>query len=228
MKLGTRVWGLITVVVVGALVAGGYFLGVAPFLDQQKKADAERSEAADANATLEAEIAALRVTETKLDEYEDLAAEYEELVPRTVQSQRFIRTLDALAIANGVTVTEIKIDSFEQYSPPVSKADAVLDELAPAPFTDPKIGPDNFVLVPFSVTVSGGWVESLSFVNALQFGERLVTYTSIEQETTDVAYSTVMKGYLYVLIHPGDPIPGQEIVDQHGTADDAGSDVANG
>ena len=130
MKLGTQVWGLITVVVVGALVAGGYFLGVAPFLEQQKRADLERVEAEDANATLEAEIAALRVAEQKLDDYQELAERYEDLVPRTVQSQRFIRTLDELAAANGVTISELKIDSFQLYSPP-SGGGGEIDERAP-------------------------------------------------------------------------------------------------
>ena len=39
MKLGTQLWALITVVVVIALVAGGYFLGVAPLLEQRALAE---------------------------------------------------------------------------------------------------------------------------------------------------------------------------------------------
>ncbi|RQP09593.1 MAG: hypothetical protein EAS51_11265 [Microbacteriaceae bacterium] len=227
MKLGTQVWALITVVVVGALVAGGYFLGVAPFLDQQKRADTERVEAEDANATLEAEIAALRVAEQKLDDYEELAERYEKLVPRTVESQRFIRTLDALAAANGVVVTELKIDAFQLYTAPAGGGGEV-DELAPPPHTDPRIKSENFVIVPFSVTIEGGWAESLAFVDALQFGDRLVLFTSVGQEQTDTAYSTVVKGNMYVLIHPGDPIPGQEIVAQGGADGEASSEAAEG
>lgn len=215
MKLGTRVWGLITVVVVIALVAGGYFLGVSPFLAQQDQADSARQDAADANDALEAEIASLRAADKNLDQYEALAADYEALVPRTVESQRFIRTLDGLAAANGVTISEITIDSFLQYSAPAGGGDAV-DELAPPPYTNAKITDKNFVIVPFGITVEGGWAESLAFVNQLQFGDRLILYTSIEQETTDTAYSTVIEGYMYVLIHPGDPVPGQEIVEQGG------------
>lgn len=217
MKLGTRVWGLITVVVVLALVAGGYFLGVSPFLTQQAQAESARRDAEAENDGLQSQIAALQAAEKNIDAYQELAADYDALVPRTVESQRFIRSLDALASQNGVTISEIKIDSFLSYGAPAADANST-DELAPPPYTNAKISDKNFVIVPFSVTVEGGWGESLAFINQLQFGDRLVLYTSIEQETTDTAYSTVIDGYMYVLIHPGDPVPGQEIVDKGGDA----------
>jgi len=223
MKLGTRVWGLITVVVIMALLAGGYFLGVAPLLDQQAKANSERQDAVAVNEGLEAEITKLRAAEKRIDDYESLAADYEALVPRTVESQRFIRTLDGLAAANGVTISEIKIDAFVPYSAPSADGDTAVDDLAPPPYTNPKIDERNFVIVPFSVTIEGAWAESLAFVNRLQFGDRLVLYTSIEQEATDTAYSTIIEGYMYVLIRPGDPVPGQEIVEKGGDAETPGS-----
>ena len=82
------------------------------------------------------------------------------------------------------------------------------------------------MIVPFSITVEGGWLESLAFIDALQFGGRLVLYTSVEQEATDAAYSTIIKGNMYVLIHPGDPIPGQEIVAQGGADGEASTESA--
>jgi len=171
VKVGTQIWALITVVVVIALVAGGYFLGVAPLLQQQASADADRRAARAVNDGLEAEIAQLQLAKSDVDEYQSLASDYEELIPGKVDSQRFIRGLDALAAANGVTISELKIDEFIPYSAPV--ADDQFDEKAPPPYTNDRITDKNFVIVPFSLTVDGGWAESLNFVHLLQFGDRL-------------------------------------------------------
>lgn len=213
MKLGTRAWGLITVIVVIALVAGGYFLGAAPLLDQQAKAEAARLNAVATNQTLEGEIARLQKAEEDLDEYQALAADFGTLIPDSVDSQRFIRSLDTLAAGNGVTITKIAIEQFIPYTAPAVDPDAAGSEKAPPPYTDSRINDKNFVIVPVSVTVEGGWAESLSFVHALQFGDRLMLFTSIDQSTTDTAYSTEIKGYIYVLVPPGAPAPAPETVE---------------
>ncbi len=213
MKLGTRVWGLITVVVVVALVAGGYFLGVAPLLDQQAKAEALRKEALAQNQVLQAEIAQLEQAEEDLDKYQALAADFEKLIPETVDSQRFIRSLDALAVANAVTVTQITVDRFLPYEPPAVDAAVEYSEKAPPPFTDPRITDKNFVIVPFSVSVDGGWAESLNFVHQLQYSDRLVLLTSISQSMKDTVYTTDVTAYMYVLVKPGTPVPGEEVVE---------------
>jgi hypothetical protein len=201
VKLGTRIWALITIVVVVALVAGGYFLGAAPLLQQQAKAEADRKSALAVNQGLEAEIARLKAAELNLDEYQALATDFARLVPDGVDSQRFIRSLDAIASANAVTIAEITIDAFVPYVPPKTDEDA--DEKAPPPYTDDRINSNNFVIVPFSVTVEGGWAESLSFVHQLQFGDRLVLLTGIDQSITDSAYSTKITAYMYVRVPPG-------------------------
>lgn len=221
MKLGTRVWGLITVVVVIALVAGGYFLGVAPLLEQRAQAEAARQAAATQNQALEAEIARLDKASKDLDKYQALVADFEKLVPTSVQSQRFIRTLDALAAANGVTVTRIGIDQFVPYQAPGVDPSAEVNEAAPPPYTDSRITDENFVIVPFSLTIEGGWRESMNFVRQLQFGDRLVLFTKIDQSIKDAAYSTEISAYMYVLVKPGSALPSQETVD---TGDTGGAD----
>ena len=212
MKLGTRVWGLITVVVVAALVAGGYFLGVSPLLSQRASAETARQAALAQNQGLQNEIARLEAARGNLDEYQALAASYEQLVPDTVDSQRFIRSLDSLAGANGVTIQEISIQQFLPYVPPENSDE--YSEDAPPPFTDGRITGDNFVIVPFSITVTGGWAESLNFVHQLQFGDRLVLLTTIDQSVSDGTYSTTVAAYMYVLVKPGTPVPGQEPVEE--------------
>lgn len=214
MKLGTQVWGLITVVVVIALVAGGYFLGIAPFLDQQAKAEVARKAALAENQVLESEILQLEQASKNLGDYQDLAADYEKLIPETVDSQRFIRSLDSLAAANGVTITKIAIDRFLPYEAPPIEEGVEYSEKAPPPFADSRITDKNFVIVPISVSVDGGWAESLNFVHQLQFSDRLVLLTSIEQSMKDAVYTTDVTAYMYVLVKPGTPVPGEEVVEE--------------
>ncbi len=210
MKLGTRVWGLITVVVVIALVAGGYFVGVSPLLQQRAQAETARQAAADQNRLLEAEISRLEKASKDLDKYQELVTDFEQLVPTSVQSQRFIRTLDALAAANGVTITRIGIDNFIPYQAPVADPSVEVNEAAPPPYSDSRITDENFVIVPFSLTVEGGWLESMNFVRQLQLGDRLVLLTKIDQSIKDASYSTEISAYMYVLVKPGSKLPAEE------------------
>lgn len=211
MKLGTQLWALITVVVVIALVAGGYFLGVAPLLEQRALAESARQAAAAQNQALQSEIARLDEAAEDLDKYQELAAEFAELVPGSVDSQQFIRSLDALAASTGVTITKISIESFIPYEAPVADPAAEVFEGAPPPFTDSRINSSNFVIVPIAVTVEGGWFESLGFVHELQFGERLVLLTDIDQSVTDGLYSTDVSAYMYVLVRPGTTVAAETV-----------------
>lgn len=226
MKLGTQVWGLITVVVVLALVAGGYFLGAAPLLDAQAKSESARKEAVAANETLQADINRLKLAEEDLDEYVSVAAELEQLIPDTVDSQRYIRQLNAIAAAAGVTISEITIDNFLTYSP--QGGDGTETDAAPAPYTDGRINDENFVVVPLTVTVEGGWNEAVNFMHGVQYGDRLVLVQGIETTTTDTAFSTKISGVMYVLVRPDTPAPGSDPEDEATEAADGENATARG
>lgn len=206
MKLGTRVWALITVVAVLAFVAGGYFLGVAPLLDQRAAAETARQAALAQNQVLQGDIDRLERAQGDLDKYKAVAADFDALIPDAIDSQRFIRSLDAIAAANGVTITKIAIDKFMPYSPPAVDPATEALEGAPPPYTDGRITAENFVIVPISTTIEGGWAESLAFIKQLQTGDRLVLLTDIDQTIKDGSYSTEVSGYMYVLVKPGTPV----------------------
>jgi Tfp pilus assembly protein PilO len=220
MKLGTRIWALITVIVVIAFVAGGYFLGVAPLLAQRGAYELARQAAVSQNEALQRDIDRLSAAEEHLDDYQDLAADFAKLIPGKVDSQGFIRGLDRMSAASGVTITKIAVDQFLPYAAPVDAGQEV-SEKAPPPYTDPRINDQNFVLVPISVTVQGGALESLNFVHALQFGERLVLLMNVDQTEDGSLYSTTINAYMYVLISPGAVLDDEQVDQEAPPADPA-------
>ena len=62
MKLSTQVWGLITVVVCGGVLAAGWFLGASPLLTAQAQAVLQRRDAVSQN---DAFVGMIKVLETQ-------------------------------------------------------------------------------------------------------------------------------------------------------------------
>jgi len=203
VKLGTRVWSLVTVVVVAGLLAGGWFLGAAPLLEGQARQEQFRKAAVATNEGIEAAIAKLVVEKDNLPELQTRASELEEAIPRDVESAAFITSLNNLAAASAVTITAISISDGMPYSAPRQTSDV---DGAPVPVTDQRINENNFVLIPVSIEVSGGWNEVLNFVNGVQTSTRLVLATQLDTTATgDGAYQSTITGVMYALQRKGAP-----------------------
>ncbi|AYF97575.1 type IV pilus inner membrane component PilO [Protaetiibacter intestinalis] len=216
MKLGTRVWGVITVVVVVGLVAGGWFLGAAPLLDAKTSSDQARAAILVQNDLLAAQNTALEAKRAELDDLEKRASELETAIPSEVGGADFIRDLNDLAVATGVSISSIGISDGTRYLPPVEGSDV---EGAPTPLTDPLITEENFVLVPVTVTATGGWNELLAFVHAVQTGQRLVLVTGLTSSADAGTYQFQISGTMYALQRPGGPAVDTE-ADADGTSTD--------
>ncbi|TXK19155.1 type 4a pilus biogenesis protein PilO [Homoserinibacter sp. GY 40078] len=201
MKIGTNVWALISGVVIIGLLAGGWFLGVSPLLDAQNDAEQQRIAAASQNQTLQMAIMTLAKEEENLPSYEKRAAELERAIPQDVESAEFLEQVNSLATKADVTVAEFTLGELTPYAPPAGEA--ADPDLAPTPATDARISPDNFILVPVTISVEGGWNEVLSFIHGVQSTDRLVLVTKITTSVTDTAYSATLSGAMYVLLRPG-------------------------
>jgi Tfp pilus assembly protein PilO len=203
VKLGTQIWSVITAVVVIALVAGGWFLGASPLLDAKGKSDTSRAEIAVQNDVLAAQIDALQEKKADLPQLEARAAELEDAIPGEVGGAVFIRSLNDLATASGVTLTSITISDGTAYEAPPEGEDI---EGAPVPMTNALITGENFVLVPVTIAVEGGWSELLAFVHAVQTGKRLVLVTSLASSGGEEgSYQFQLGGTMYALQRPGAP-----------------------
>ncbi|PZQ90468.1 MAG: hypothetical protein DI534_04485 [Leifsonia xyli] len=124
MKLGTQVWGLITVVVVIGVLAAGWFLGVSPQLTAQAQADSQRAAAVAQNQGIETTIADLKKKKADLASYEKRSAEIEKIIPSGIDGAAFIQTINDLASSTGVVVEQISLNDVVPYTPPAAAPDA--------------------------------------------------------------------------------------------------------
>jgi Tfp pilus assembly protein PilO len=205
MRLGTRVWALITTVLGIGILAAAWFLGASPFLQAQAQAETQRSAAVTQNEGIRSAIATLKEQKEKLPEYEARGKELEVAIPSDIESADLIRTLNNLATASGVTISQISFSDPLTYSPPTGE---VVDaELAPNPVTDSRITGENFLLVPITLSVTGGWNEVLAFTHGMQTGDRLMLVTKVTTTANEGTFTTSLSGAMYVLIRPEAPAP---------------------
>jgi Tfp pilus assembly protein PilO len=198
MKLSTQVWGLIAVVVCGAVLAAGWFLAVSPLLATQAMADKARRDAVVQNDSISADIKTLEAQKADLADYEARDAELEAAIPSGIEAAAFIRSLNDLALASNVQISAL---AFSDPSPYVAPAgDAADAEFAPNPATDARITGENFLVVPVNIEVKGGWNEVLAFTHGVQNGSRLVLVTTVNTTEDTGLFTTKLSGAMYVLV----------------------------
>jgi len=207
MKLDNRIWILITVVIVLALGAGGWFLGVSPQLAALGDAQDEQAEVDLQNQTLQAEIDQLRLASADMENLRAQAEDLQLAVPDEMDSSEFIDSLTALAAQTQVTVSSIGIDSAQIYIAPAP--DATVLEGAPTPTTNGLITSDNFVVIPVSIKIRGDYGRSLDFVDGLQTGLRLILVHELTITRTGdegaATFETTVNALVYAL--PGSALP---------------------
>lgn len=213
---------LVIALVVGvAVLAGGWFLGVQPQLAVAASNQAQQTTIDATNDRNRAELTRLAAAFSGLDATK---AELEQLrasVPSTVDTESFVREIDANAAAAGVQVTNVTIGDATPYAPasaePASSATATPgtasegDEAAPSADarTDPAITGTNFSLVPVTVAVHGSYDEALAFTKSMQTGARLFLVSGIAAASEDEdgtppmqSQSWSLSGSVYVLADP--------------------------
>jgi Tfp pilus assembly protein PilO len=223
ISIGHQLKVLVTVVLMLAVIGGGWVLAVQPALAAAFAAEDSRTEVSAQNDAIRAEIAAL---ETAKGELPGLEADLKKLnasIPVTAESSALLEQIDALADKAGVVVDGVTLEEPQPYLPPAAPAaaetteaegadaaDAVADAAAAAstdplqPFTDPRITPANLVLVPVSVAVSGSFGDVLDFVHNVQTGPRLFLVNSFssaaDAEGDGSTVTATVAGFVYVLL----------------------------
>jgi len=218
-----RIWNIIAIVTMGAILVGGWFLGVDPQLSAARASNEQRDAAKAENEATRAVVEQLTLDEAELPKLKSELEVLQRSIPANADASAFIENLNALATSAGVTVSAITVSDAQPYAPPVAapaaapaagaatEGDAaatpapVVDPAAPPAATSPLIASDNFVLVPIAVEVKGTAQAALDFVSGLQSGERLFLVTSyasvvgadIDEPDVVTATST---GYIYALL----------------------------
>lgn len=161
-----RLWIIGTVVLIALMLAGTYFLAVAPLIAIAGSNAAETAAVRTQNAAHEQTLADLKKKFENIQELRDQLKEVQESVPTTAAQSPLIDEIGDIAIANGVTVEVIT------FSDPVA--------YVPGDSTDPEVqaaaaglASGNFLVIPVDLTVSGPANATLDFLRDLQHAKRL-------------------------------------------------------
>ena len=220
-----RLWILGCSILTVAILALGVLLGISPRLIEAQDADAQRQQVASNNAALRIQTAALKEQYENID---DLRAQLEELskeVPADASLDDFFDELSALAIANGISVDSYTGGQAQHYSiPSAEETTSTVDVL---PLTNPLITPENLLMLPVNLSVSGSLEGLKAFLGDLQRASRLVLVQSINltgsttttttttsgaksSSVTSTSYTASITGFMFALLAPGGTVPTAE------------------
>ena len=213
-----RIWMFGTALVVGVTLVLGWLLGISPQLKGLQAARTERVAVEAQNDVYELQLDALKNDFEDIDGVQGELADLRTSVPTGPQLPEFVAEVDSLAAQNELSLSSMTVADAEPYEPlaavvPVDAAvvdpaatdtaatDAAADAapVAPAPpaavmavptVTNDLITAANFVTIPVTITLVGGYDQVLDFLDDLRRGERLVSVSAVstvavEAGTTD-------------------------------------------
>jgi hypothetical protein len=230
VKNNLRLWVLASVLVIGALLAGGWFVGAQPLLAAASSADASAAQLAAANQATQIRIASLAKEASDVGALQAKVAVTAAAVPATLDANAFVDRVNALAHTRNVAVQSVTPGTPQAYTPPAAATAAAAVAAAaaqpaagaspaptagatPAPAvqtvpvlaaTDPSITGDNFTVVPMTVAVKGTMENTLRFVHDIQHDQRLYLVSSYglsaEGQSGGKVVAT-LTGFVYALHH---------------------------
>lgn len=167
---GTRLWTLGAILLIVALVAGTWFIGMAPRLTEAAQANDERESVEQQNLVHEATLAVLQ---QQFDGVEVLQKELDEMqvaLPGGLDLPELINEVNRVSGASGVVVTSLTLGIPTPYVPTADATQAGPQFAAAIA----GIAPENLLIIPLDLAVSGTHGGVLAFVSSLQSGNRLV------------------------------------------------------
>ena len=206
---GTRIWALGTTVVIIAVLALGYLLGVSPMMTRLSAAE---QELATTEANNQAQLGTLQIMKAQ---YEDLAALEDELevlrisVPGAIDTDFVYSLLASYQNGTGTNVTAITTGEAQPYGM-TSEGTETTVGAASIP---------NLYTVPVTITFTGNSPSQvMAYVAAMQRGPRLFLVTAVsgsasgeEGAAANGEQSSTVTAYMFILADP------------NATADDAGN-----
>ncbi|TFD87776.1 type 4a pilus biogenesis protein PilO [Cryobacterium serini] len=208
----TKWWLVGAMLIIALVVLAGFTLGISPKLEEVSATRATRTAALAQNEVYELQLAALQRQFDGLETVQDELAVLRAAIPEGAALPAFIGQLDAIAGRTSVTVTEFSSADAMPYLPVVPDASAP-DSTAPG--TDgagsaapsPLVTAENFIAVPVTISVAGGFDAVLEFLDGVQNAQRLMTVTSFSSgmpsADTPNRVTGQIAGIVYVLLNAG-------------------------
>ena len=204
-----RLWVIGSVLVMAAILALGFVLGIQPQLKSASEARAERLVVETTNVEQALVLAQLKMDYARIDEVRDELAPLTLSVPAGTEMPAFINQLSELAGQSQVSLTMITVtepQAYAEVAAPVAEAPvadaaaeggtadaaAVAAPVAAAPVAaapvatagvppvvDARITAANFASLSVQISIRGDYNRVLDFVNGLQTGSRLFLVSDI-------------------------------------------------
>lgn len=188
----SRLWTIGAVLLIFVLLAGTWFLGVAPQLSDAREADDAREQAISLNNVHRQTLAALQEEHERMDEIFAELTETQRVIPEFPDQAKFMAQVDGIASRTGVQVVVISFSLPMAYSVP-GNADPETTASAT------RLAEGGFYVVPFTINVTGSATGVLSFVDALQSGDRLVLAHDVALSSESGTSSLTIVGQIFGL-----------------------------
>lgn len=212
---GNRLWTLGVAVVIAALVLMGWFLAISPVLGQANAAETQAQGIVTQNTASDASVATLATESKQLPKQQKILTALQAAAPDSAHLADFLDQLQALAQANGVTITNFTAAEAVAYggvagaaaTPTAPSAASGTTPGAPTPDTSAAATAatggalaGKLFTVPVTLAMSGPSDQVLSFIKAAQTGIRffLVTGVTFTGASTPTANGT-LTGSIFVL-----------------------------
>ena len=205
-----RLWGLIWVAAVAAVVLLGTFLGILPQAEDARAASRELETVEAQNTEHELALAALKIEYAHIDELKDDLVELQVGVPLAADIPAFVAQIDAIGTQSQVTLDQISISDGTGYVPVESVTADEEDTTAGAATaeaavpTSSRLTTANYISVPVSIEATGTSGAALNFLSGLQYGDRIIAINgfSTEAGATPDDVSVTISAEIYVLVDP--------------------------
>jgi hypothetical protein len=191
-----RIFGLVTVLIVGAVLVLGWMLGVSPLLAQAAAADEQRVGVEQTNLAETAKLTQMKAQFDRLDEIEVELAKLRISMPAEVDFDFTYGLLSNYQSGTGATVNSIQTGEALPYGA------ATGAEVATAA-TPTVVAPSGFYTVPITITFDQVPVDRvLAYASAMQNGPRLFLVTSVMGEG---GASSSITAFMFVMYDPDAP-----------------------
>jgi hypothetical protein len=221
---GNRLWVIGAVLAMVVIAVLGWIVGVQPQLTSAATSAAQTMTVDATNSRYQATLDKLKADHEKLPELQQQLAALTASVPASTDSSSFVKELNEIAAAHGVTITSLTFSDAVGYKPPVVAPAATSTgpaaastatpspvpsqastPTAPAPVTNPLVTSANFFASPAQVAVRGQLANVLDFLDGAQKGTRLFLVTTLSSTPSTLegapagTVDATIGGYIYAV-----------------------------
>jgi Tfp pilus assembly protein PilO len=180
-----RTWGVVALLAVVAIAAGGWFLALSPQKAKVADLHSQAAQQEEANQKLQSQILLLKKQQSQIPAEQARIAEIKGRIPDTPQVTAYVRTLTTLAAA-----THVELVSIAPSAPALVQLASVQPQTNPAPSTSASTGSAgvsagagapaaNLSTISIAINVVGDYYSVQQFLSKLEDGKRIAIVSSL-------------------------------------------------